>query len=86
MITDRINLSDVKNLVQKFLTYELTEYNSDFGRCIENINFYDKFPEDLVESRTEWEDLKEMLIQAHWTVIELLDIIEKMSQKEENTK
>ena len=86
MMNDRINLSDVKNLVQKYLNYELTEYNSDFGRCIENINFYDKFPEDLVESRTEWEDLKEMLIQAHWTVIELLDIIEKMSQKEGGTK
>lgn len=86
MIADRINLSDVKELVQKFLNYELTEYSSDFGRCIGNINFYDKFPEDLVESRTEWEDLKEMLIQAHWTVIELLDIIEKMSQKEGNTK
>ena len=83
MITDRINLSDVKNLVQKYLNYDLTEYNSDLGRCIGNINFYDKFPEDLVESRTEWEDLKEMLIQAYWTVIELLDIIEKMSQKKE---
>ena len=86
MITDRINLSDVKNLVQKYLNYELTEYNSDFGRCIGNINFYDKFPEDLIDSRTEWEDLKEMLIQAYWTVVELLDIIEKLSQKEGNTK
>ena len=85
-MTDRINLADVKELVQKYIDYNLTEYTSDLGRCIENINFYDKFPEDLIESRTEWEDLKEMLIQAHWAVVELLEIIEKMSQKEGNIK
>ena len=85
-MTDRISLADVKELVQKYINYNLTEYSSDLGRCIENINFYDKFPEDLIESRTEWEDLKEMLIQAHWAVVELIEIIEKMSQKEGNTK
>ena len=82
-MTDRISLADVKELVQKYINYDLTEYNSDLGRCIENINFYDKFPEDLIESRTEWEDIKEMLIQAHWAVVELIEIIEKMSQKKE---
>lgn len=79
-MNDRINLTEVKDLVQKYIDYELSEYNSDLGRCIENINFYDKFPEDLVECRTNWEDLREMLSQAHWAVIELLNIIEKMSR------
>ena len=79
-MNDRINLTEVKDLVQKYIDYDLSEYSSDLGRCIENINFFDKFPEDLVESRTNWEDLREMLAQAHWAVIELLNIIEKMSK------
>lgn len=80
---DRINLSEIKKLIQQYIDYDLTEQNSDLGRCIENINFYDKFPEDLIESRTEWEDLKEMLVQAHWAVVELLNIIEKMAAEKQ---
>ena len=77
---DRINLTKVKELIQKYLDYDLNEYNSDLGRCIEDINFYYKFPEDLVESRTDWNSLYESVKTAHWAVIELIDIIEKMSK------
>ena len=80
---DRIKLSEVKKLIQQYIDYDLTEQNSDLGRCLKNINFYDKFPEDLIEGRTEWEDLKEMLIQAHWAVVELLNIIEKMAAEKQ---
>lgn len=80
MLDNRINLTEVADLIQKYIDYDLTEYDSDLGRCIENINFYDKFPEDLVEHRTSWEDLREMLLQAHWAVVELLNIIKNMSK------
>ena len=78
---DKINIVEVKELIQKYLDYDLNEYNSDLGRCIDDINFIYKFPEDMVESRTDWDSLYTMVKQAHWAVRELLDIIEKMSNK-----
>lgn len=78
---DRLDLTEVKKLIQEYLDYDLTEYSSDLGRCIEDINFYYKFPEDLIESRTDWDDLYTMVKNAHWAVIELVEIIEKIKSK-----
>ena len=75
---DRIKLTEVKEKIQKYLDYDLDEYNSDLGRCIDDINFIYKFPEDMVESRTDWDSLYTMVKNAHWAVIELIEVIEKM--------
>ena len=75
---DMIKLEEVKELLKGYVADDMNEYNSNIGRCIEDINFYDKFPEDLVESRTDWDDLKEMLNSAHRAVLDLLYIIEQM--------
>ena len=75
---DRISLSEIKKLLQPYLDYELQETGSNLGNCIFDINYIDHFPEDLCESRMDWEELKDKLISAHFSVIELLGIIKKL--------
>ena len=79
-MSNRIKLTEVKEMIGKYLDYDMNEYNCDLGRCIDDINYIDKFPEDMVESRTDWDSLYNMVKNAHWAVIELINVIEKMQK------
>ena len=48
----------------------------DVMRCLEDMDFEDTFPEDMCESRTDWEELKDRKEKAQRTVRVLLDIID----------
>lgn len=53
------------------------------SECLENMDFQDTFPEDMCESRTDWETLRERLSTAHYAVDYLIDIIERLQEKGE---
>lgn len=75
---DRIDFEEIKEMLTPYLDYELKENGSDLARCIFDINYEYHFPEDMCENRTDWETLKERLSNAHWAVIELIGVIEKI--------
>lgn len=50
----------------------------DVKRCLEDMDYEDTFPEDMCESRTDWEELKDRKEKAQRTVRVLLDIIDKL--------
>lgn len=76
---DRIDFEEVKEMLKPYLDYELKENCSDLAKCIFDINYEYIFPEDMCESRTDWEELRNRLSNAHWAVIELIGIIEKIT-------
>ncbi len=49
----------------------------DVLRCLEDMDFEDTFPEDMCESRTDWEELKDRKEKAQRTVRILMDVIEE---------
>ena len=50
----------------------------DVKRCLEDMDYEDTFPEDMCESRTDWEELKDRKEKAQRTVRVLLDIVDKL--------
>lgn len=50
----------------------------DVKRCLEDMDYEDIFPEDMCESRTDWEELKDRKEKAQRTVRVLLDIVDKL--------
>ena len=75
---DRVSFSETKKLLQPYLDYELQETGSSLGNSIFDINYIDRFPEDLCENKMDWEEIKDKLTNAHFAVIELLYIIKKL--------
>ena len=47
-------------------------------RCLWDMDFQDSFPEDMIESRTDWDELKDRLYNAHYAVDYLIDIIDRL--------
>lgn len=47
-------------------------------RCLWDMDYQDTFPEDMCESRTDWDELKDRLSNAHYAVDCLINIIERL--------
>lgn len=47
-------------------------------RCLEDMDYQDSFPEDMIESRTDWDELRDRLSYAHYAVDCLIYIIERL--------
>ena len=47
-------------------------------RCLWDMDFQDSFPEDMIESRTDWDELRDRLSNAHYAVDYLIDIIDRL--------
>lgn len=59
-------------------------YESDtITRCLWYMDYQDKFPEDMCESRTDWDELKERLYTSQYAVDYLIDIIVRLTQNQE---
>ncbi len=48
------------------------------SECFEDMDFQDTFPEDMCESRTDWDTLRERLSTAYCAIDDLIDIIERL--------
>ena len=52
-------------------------------KCLWYMDYQDKFPEDMCESRTDWDELKERLYTSQYAVDYLIDIIVRLTQNQE---
>ena len=62
-----------------YFDYEVNEYNNDIMRAVENVNSCWTFPEDMCESRTDWESLRDMVMTANDGISCLVDILGKVT-------
>lgn len=67
--THRDKFNNIENFLQDSDKF-------DVKRCLEDMDYEDTFPEDMCESRTDWEELKDRKEKAQRTVHILLDIID----------
>lgn len=70
-----------REYIERFNTIEELVHESDkfdVKRCLEDMDYEDTFPEDMCESRTDWEELKDRKEKAQRTVRVLLDIIDRL--------
>lgn len=52
-------------------------------KCLWYMNYQDKFPEDMCESRTDWDELKERMYAAQYAVDYLIDVINRLANNQE---
>lgn len=56
-----------------------TEWEADIiYRCLWDMDYQDHFPEDMIEDRTDWGELRDRLSNAHYAVDYLIDIIDRL--------
>lgn len=72
---DKIDIEALKTKLKSRFNYEIKENETELIKCISDINYQYCFPEDMCESRTDWEELRNRLLTAHLAIIELISII-----------
>ena len=73
MTDNRNRLDDIVKLLKDYEIHTISE-------CLGDMDFQDTFPEDMCESRTDWETLRDRLSTAHCTVDYLMDVIERLCE------
>lgn len=85
-MSKRIETAKVLEMIRPYFDYEVNEYNNDVMRAVDNVNSCWTFPEDMCESRTDWESLKDMLMTANDGISCLVDILGKVLEENKRLK
>ena len=76
-MSERIETTKVLEMIRPYFDYEINEYNNDVMRAVNNVNSCWTFPEDMCEDRTDWENLRDMVMTANDAISCLVDILDK---------
>lgn len=85
-MSKRIETAKVLEMIRPYFDYEVNEYNNDVMRAVDNVNSCWTFPEDMCESRTDWESLRDMLMTANDGISCLVDILGKVLEENKRLK
>lgn len=85
-MSKRIETAKVLEMIRPYFDYEVNEYNNDVMCAVDNVNSCWTFPEDMCESRTDWESLRDMLMTANDGISCLVDILGKVLEENKRLK
>lgn len=85
-MSERIKSSEVLEMIKPYFDFEVNTHNNDIMRAVENVNSCWTFPEDMCESRMDWESLRDMVTTANDGISCLVGILGKVLEENKMLK